>query len=246
MENLDRIKRKIAKLMNLAAGTSNEHEAKNAMIKAAKLMNKFHVSGDNAWDNTIVQVEKLFGVRKLAKSHEKKLFWAICASMGVYGLYRSCTKPHKEWIDGQQYLYGGTPCKFICVGHPSDIEICWYMFEVCLSQVQTQTKTYGEGKKLKRTQLNDYAMGLVYGLSARFKAMQETSNDVIGTGLVPVDTRREDAKFYYDENGGTSTSGKMTLRNSDFLQAGVKDAKEIRVNTAVGGETKTNKTLRLS
>lgn len=41
MENLDSIKSKIAKLLNLAERASNEHEAASAMSKARKLMDKY-------------------------------------------------------------------------------------------------------------------------------------------------------------------------------------------------------------
>lgn len=41
MEDLDRIKSKVAKLMNLAEKSSNEHEAANAMSKARSLMDKY-------------------------------------------------------------------------------------------------------------------------------------------------------------------------------------------------------------
>ena len=186
---------------------------------------------------------RAFGTRKIAKAHEKKLFWAICESMGVYGLCVSSSKAYEYW---NGYCYVKEPaiaCKFKLVGHPSDIDIAWYMFEVCLTQVQNQTTVFGQGKKLKRSQLNDYAMGLVYGLSGRFKSMQSQCNEV-GTGLVPVDTRTVDAKAFYMAEGGKSKSGTVTVRNNDFLKSGVKDAKDIRINAGV--ETaKTNKTMRL-
>ena len=241
--DMDRIKRKIAKLMNLAAGTSNEHEADNAMRKAGSLMNKFHVDSTDGWDKKIVIAEKAFGTRKIAKAHEKKLFWSICESVGVYGLHTSSQKAYTYW-DGFAYVNAdGVPCKFKLVGHPSDIDIAWYMFEVCLSQVQKQTTIYGQGKKLKRSQLNDYAMGLVFGLSARFKSMKSKCNEV-GTGLVPVDTRKDDAEAFYAVEGGKVKSSSMTIRNNDFLHSGVNDAKDIRVNAGVE-TTKPNKTLRL-
>lgn len=226
---LDRMKRKISKLMNLASGTSNEGEASNAMRHAANLMKKFHISEGECSNETIVTVNKQMEGRKIAKAHETKLFWAISRSMGVYGIY----SPASAWRN--------EPCHFICVGHPTDIELSWYMFIVCLGKVKEQTTVYSQGKKLKRSELNDYAMGLVFGLARRFSVLREECNNVeSGTGMVPVDTRWSDAKSSYKCK---TKSSALKIRNSDHLINGVDDSKDIKIHSAVSGNQRHDETL---
>lgn len=59
MENLDSIKSKIAKLMNLAERATNEHEAASAMSKARKLMDKYDLQQVDILEHNGQKVEML-------------------------------------------------------------------------------------------------------------------------------------------------------------------------------------------
>ncbi len=238
MADLERIKRKIAKLMNLASGTSNEHEAKNAMMKAARLMNSFHIKEGEATTNPMVSVAKNFGDRKTAKAYEQKLFFNICASMGVFALYTCARNPIKR---KGKIIHEGIPCKFTLTGHDCDVSVAWYMFEVCVEKIAEQTKSYRSGKNMTRSETNDYSAGLVLGLCRRFLLMKKSCDEQsIGTGLVPVDTREKDAEDFYNASGGIgyTESKALKTRPSEHTGAGIQDADSIRIDPAVNGESK--------
>lgn len=246
--NLDRVKRKISKLMNLANGTSNEHEAMNAMRKAAALMASYHVQ-EGDLTGGIIEVKKFFfdinqttlKGRTTAKQSEKLLFWGIAESMGVYGLYQPAWQGDKNW-DGTWYS-DPKPCSFNMVGRSSDIEIAWYMFEVCLTKMHQQVKDYklarkAAGEAIKPSEANDYMNGLTRGLRARFSAMAKADIPE-GKGLVPVDTRVEEGKEWYAENGGKTGTSKVSVRNNGHLHSGVSDSSKITINQGVNGGSNT-------
>lgn len=69
-QNLDRIKLKIAKLLNLAEKASNEHEAANAMSKARALM--------DAYDLSQIEIIDVAGVaREFLKAEGSRAFAAV-------------------------------------------------------------------------------------------------------------------------------------------------------------------------
>ncbi len=234
IEKIDRIKRKVAKLMALANNTSNANEADSAMRKAAILMANYHVAeGDVANNNIIKVIKPFFKGRKNAMSNEKQLFWAIAGNMGVYGLYNSATKPD-DWNVG-------SPCHFTLVGNACDIEIAWYMFELCNNQIIELAKQFRrEHPNAKQSDANDYKMGITLGLKGRFIAMAKTELPE-GTGLVPVDARWDDAKQWYEDEGNKAKTTSLSLRQNDHLRQGNKDSSKVHLNAGVKGKGQTKR-----
>ena len=235
---LDRIKRKIAKLMALAHNTKNEHEAESAMRKAAALMASFHVSEGDLEKAEIVKRVKYFkGNRKTCKSAEKLLYHYIGNSLGVYSLYRSSTRPNYWNPDGE-------PCRFTLVGYEADIEVSWYLFETCLNQIKQQVRAYRQDNPdLKRTAYNDYEAGLCTGLCKRFIKLSKTEVPE-GKGLVPVDARVKDAEQWYLDEGNTVSKGRgVAVRNNRHSQNGHTDSAKIQINQGVSTTQKGKQAL---
>lgn len=229
-QDINRIKRKVAKLMALADNTSNEHEASSAMRKAALLMANYHVEAGDLNEAKIVMVKKpFFKGRKLAMANEQKLFWAIAENMGVYGLYYPATRPN--------YYNVAKPCHFELIGNASDIEITWYLFEICNNQIINLAKAFRQQYTSARAdEVNDYKMGLTIGLKNRFVIMGKTDLPK-GKGLVPVDNRYALAEQHYNEiEQGKSTNTSIKVRQNDHLRQGANDSKNIHLNAGVNGE----------
>jgi hypothetical protein len=233
-QEINRIKRKVAKLMALADNTSNKHEADSAMRKAAILMANYHVEAGDLNDNKIVLVKKpFFKGRKLAMANEQKLFWSIAENMGVYGLYHPATRP--------TYFRDAGVCHFELVGNECDIEIAWYLFEICNNQIINLAKAFRQQYTSARAdEVNDYKMGLTLGLKKRFILMGKTEMPA-GKGLVPVDNRHDLAKLYYQEAGRKSTSSSLEVRQNDHLRQGANDSKNIHLNAGVKGASGTKR-----
>jgi hypothetical protein len=235
-KKIDRIKRKVSKLLALAMGTSNKHEADNALKKAAALMASYHVSEGDLSSPIIVVRKHFSNGRKMAMAAELLLFHGICKNMGVYSLYRTTTR-ETEYTHGE-------PCQFSLVGNACDIEIAWYMFETCLNQMVIETKAYrlkgkANGETITRAMANDYKNGLAIGLCYRFEKMAKADIPA-GKGLVPVDTRRNDAGAWYLDNvGGVSKGCGLSMRNSSHRHDGQRDSKNIRINAGVNHSSKT-------
>ena len=244
-EKIDKIKRKVSKLMALANGTSNEHEANSAMIKAAKLMASYHVSeGDLNASNIIIAKKSFTNGRFMAKISDKILMQGICTSMGVFCLYTTATKA--VYNHRTEKFNEGTPCVFTLTGNECDIEIAWYMFESCLNQVSDLAKTYRAINKLGGAATNDYSTGLVSGIVGRFKQMAKADIPE-GTGLVPVDTRQQQARDHYDTNSGRGyKSNSVSVRNNNHMKQGGDDSHQVRFNAGVNGaKTTSTSTKRL-
>lgn len=238
IDKIERIKRKVAKLMALAMGTTNKHEAKNAMIKAARFMAKYHVS-ENDLDGKIISVEKCFtNGRVQAKSVEHSLFDGICESMGVFGLYASYTRATS--------FRRARPCIFTLTGNETDILIAWYMFETCLNQIKIEAKKYRAQGGINIKAVNDYEAGLCLGVIARFSTMAKTDIQVAGGfGLVTVDARHYEAEQWYKDSGKTFSMSNTNVRNTSHLTQGRNDSGNIRVNAGINGGRNCGKTMRL-
>ena len=243
-DNLERMKRKIEKLLALSHNTSNEHEANNAMDKASKLMEKYHVETGDLKGSGIVKISKtLSNAGAYYSSGEKFLMNAICKSMGVYMLVQKGRR--------KGYYQPAIKPRFLLIGNESDIEIAWYMFEQSFNQIRIESMDYKQFEMLKGHKVtvkanNDYKIGLCNGLIMRFNLMTARSkerNKEAGTGMVTVDSRYNDAEMWFLNQGGRVKNTSISTRQNSYTDAGMKDSDRIRLNAGVKNQ---NKTMRLS
>ena len=117
MDALGKIKSKYRKLLRLAVGSANEHEAANAMLKAAKLLQKWHLDEQDLEDDDkkIVSIK----VHGIISKGEHSLLTGIARSNGVCAVYRSTR--------GAEY--------FQLAGIEVDIQIVQWVYEVSLEKM---------------------------------------------------------------------------------------------------------------
>jgi len=226
---MNKIKEKIQKLMALAEGATNEHEAASAMSKAIGLMQKYQIEHTDLNKPVIVTVETKHTKQKFSSS-DANLWGYITRAIGVYYVYRQGGNGDK----GINYL----------TGLECDIELCIYIYEVIMRQINNKTAAYKKQKCLTTRQANSYRLGLVYGFGQRFveqnkEAQQnapiQISSTGQATGLVSISTKIKQAEdFFLLDNEEPETSSRRS-NGAGYGSAGVRDSSDISYNKGVKG-----------
>jgi hypothetical protein len=194
---MENYKEKIKKLLALSE-SPNEHEAKEALLKAKQLMMEHKVVESDLVDKKEMDVKKV-------------------KSTIMYSTRRDPWVPLLAGILAQNYL-----CKVVMLrdqgkqtktvsfwGLADDVEICTKIFEYAVDCIQSECKRI---KKLnadctvltRNAMCNGYAVGFISGLDAAFKEQEESNK--AKWGVVPK----------MSENVAHSTDGLKRCRSSSL------------------------------
>lgn len=216
---MQRVKDKIAKLMALSE-SGNEFEAESALKKAIALMQKHQIEQGDIHKAEVITETKQHTHVKLNVNYTK-LMLGIARQNGVFFVY----------VNGSY----GRKAKFILTGNAADIEVTWYFYETARAQIDAKTNIWKRENRQGAKAGNQYRQGLVIGYTQRFKKMMSVVTaeaKEAGTGLIPVDTRLDDAETFYRAKGKKL---KNDNRTAIYNRAGIADSADLKINKGING-----------
>lgn len=240
MEDLSRIKIKIAKLMNLAEKAANEHEAANAMAKARAYMDKYDLEQAD-----IIEVD---GVAKEFLAAAATRAFKTCPSFVQY-----LAVAVAKFNDCQAVFEGGHPINFkknnnrVHIygniiqfrGYKHDVEVALDMFarlngtinrlckEWLIETGHTGRYPVGIGSKFKEGAVDSINKFLA---EAQIERQKLTTSS--GTGLVLLKGEAV-AKYFGEANYGTAKHKEMTPEQTAAYFSGVIRGKSVEIHKKV-------------
>lgn len=237
-QELDRIKQKIQKLLNLAEKAANEHEAANAMAKARALMDKYELSQFDTLDMGGVDVKftRALATRFFAAIPEYLRFLPVaiaqlndCQTQMVWGEVTYKKKPGERYKMGKAIEFRGMV---------NDVELAVDMFTRLIGAVNRLCAEYFERQgyvgKYPVGLGTKYKTGAIISLAARIeeltkeRANLKTSN---GTGLMVVKGAAV-AEYFGDVEYGRSVpraAKNLDDEESMAFHSGREDANKINI-----------------
>lgn len=210
---------KIKKLLALSE-SSNENEAKSAMLKAQKLLIKHKLSMievKNYKLNKSDVKEKITNITFTKAKWKGELADIIADNFGCYCYYKT---------------RGTNIVTFL--GRDEDITVCNIVYEYAIDCIKSSVKrlkyNYVKNRKSTKGLENDFAMGFLIGLSANFEDQKEKNQE---WGLVLVKDKEvmdayENINFKNSLNVNSSFQG----HNEAYL-AGEKEGNQFSVSDKI-------------
>lgn len=204
-------KEKIKKLLALSK-SSNEHEAKAALLKARELMAEHKISMSDTME---VDKRIMEALMKDATYNSRKNPW-MSKLAKVIATNNCCSRAC--------YIPRGSRTRTIVfIGFPDDVKICTEIFLYALECIKSKekelrknTKTYAEGSQLYR----DYGMGFVKGLEEAYAEQ----NKEFGWGLVL--SVPNEVTDYVNQNTSKKSIKSKTNKSSEAYASGIEDGKD--------------------
>lgn len=208
LEELQRIKERIAKLLAMAKDASSPNEAAIAAQRARALMDKYQIDEYDVSEATPQQFGSDDATRAFAAIpyHIDILSVAVaryndCQSVKVEDIvtYRQAGKARLNSRDGRSTKNIG--CKIVFRGYKDDVELAKQMLERLLQNIDQLCKAYMQANHPGKYNVRiggEYKTGAARALISKFKEMtaeREQLTSSAGTSLVVVKSQRVDEHF---------------------------------------------------
>lgn len=204
-------KEKIKKLLALSE-SSNEHEAKAALLKARELMAEHKISMSDTM-NVDKRIMKAFMENDSFNSRRNPWMYDLARVIAN----NNCCKEAACIPDGSRSRI------VMFIGFPDDVKVCTEIFLYALECIKSKekelrknTKTYAEGSQLYR----DYGMGFVKGLE---EAYAEQNKEFGWSLVLSVPNKITD---YVNQNTSKKSMKNNTRKSSEAYSSGVEDGKD--------------------
>ncbi|WVR18112.1 hypothetical protein JXVLWARM_CDS_0061 [Burkholderia phage Bm1] len=188
MDDINKIKDRIAKLLAMAADTSSPEEAAIAMQRARRLMDKHQIDEAQMRGFRDALAEKEYSNVWHGKKYKYRPRWMVILAYAV-AQYNDC----QQWISGDRILFRG---------FADDVAMTTQMFDRLCAQVDSWCKLYmksiGEGSHYKASIGNPYKFGMAQRIIAKLNALRterDQITDGTGSSLVMVKTELVAKKF---------------------------------------------------
>lgn len=237
--DINKLKKKIKHLLDLAANAGTKEEAATAAGMAERLAEKhrlniaeLEITGEI--DAEDVTGDSLYSENSTSK-WKSKLANALCIFNGCKAIYISKS-------DLRTFRKKGGQINIF--GRPSDIEIVKYLYAYLSVEIERLAKTNTKRQNLSRGEAkgysNAYKMGAVEGVYIQLKeAQQEARKEATSTALAVVDKRANDAEQYMKtihKNVVKAPHARFT--NVKGFLDGKEAGKNIHLGKSIGGDTK--------
>ena len=195
---------KIKKLLALAE-SSNEHEAKAALLKAKELMAEHKLSEMDVKDAGKKEVKEILLEGMQASTRYNP--WIIPLSPVIGENY--CCKAFNNKYSGKQLRTIGF------VGFEEDVQICEHVFRYAVNCVESKLKEIKKenscyNARYRKKLCDGYGYGFMIGVQEAFEKQQE-ENEEKGWGLVMVMPQEvvEHVKDFKTENFNKNAGSKL-------------------------------------
>jgi ACT domain-containing protein len=225
---MDKIKNKIKSLLNLSM-SENKHEADLAMKRALELMNRNNLTRDE-----INQQE--FVCKRIELKYKR-------TPAHILILHDRIGK-----LSGCLFTFGGHKGenqRGLITGRERDVENAIYLISFLEREVENKSKEYASNlnKRLKtinkKKRIKSFKTGFIYSVVERLESDKSAffNTDCSGA-IVPVDTRADEAREYFELNIGALFGhiAKTKLDHSAKADGAVVGQK-INLNVAVSGQS---------
>jgi hypothetical protein len=236
---MEKVMKRVQKLLNLADGNQNENEAQAALLKAQKMMaeNNISMSDVNLLDTTPKkEVGEASGAWMKIQWFHKAVASVIADNFRCYWFYRS-------W-NGKS--------KLVFMGLKADAELAQMMFDFAILAVEYNADEYvKEQRQLRYIRdskgiKTDYMKGFIRGLSEKFKeqskmkVQQETTDEQgvtttkevsMALVLVKDDALVEAHKAMKLRKGSTTQGGRTSAGDTGAYNAGKEKGKKFEASS---------------
>ena len=224
-EEQSRILEKVKKLMALATNNPEANEAKTAMEVAGKLLAQYDLSMEMVREG---QKENRFSTQEVPIFIDRNKHWEgqLCTILA-------------EVFNCKVFRWVGKDTKYswCFVGEPHNVEICiWY-----LKYLRLQISKKAEERYNKSRDRESYALGMISTLAKRLREMNQSRKESMteNSKAIALRTSKELDNFFaqmrYDLGLVTRKSNRRY--DSNALENGVKDGKNLSLNRPVKGGT---------
>lgn len=175
MEDLERIKGKIAKLLALAESGCNEHEAANAAAKARAYMDKYQIEAADLGDSSPTeQIEEVAHGFSTARWPTWKQTLAVRVAT-----VNDCFVVFQRNGGGRVLVFQG---------FSSDVNLCLQMYDYLVGTVNQMAEVYRTARNAFMAEVNCYREGLGSTISKRLQDIADNRKRecITGTGTALV------------------------------------------------------------
>ena len=206
---MDNYKEKIKKLLALA-GSSNEHEAKAAMLKAREIMGRYKLTEADLEEK---RNQKIKTVHTGFIFTSRTDFWMGDLKEVIAENY--CCKAVIDLVTKQKME--------VCfVGFEDDVEICEEVFRYAVNTVHHYTSQIKKNKKLSATEIRyanlNYGLGFAEGCKEAFADQGEENWGLVM--VVPQDVKDELLRIVEGERATTVYYSKKSEQYSKGFEDG--------------------------
>lgn len=225
---VDRIIRRVNKLLALAEDNSSVEESQTAFLQAQQMMVKYGVDPS---DLDISEESKR--VLEKSGSDYKRLFWweRRLASI-VAKNFRCKNYINNKYIEGKKQVQR----RIMFMGRDEDVNLAREMYKLAREATLFYTKCYMQQNDLKESSVkNDYILGFVDGLEEKFEDQINSQSQEWGLVLVvPKDVEER----YKKEVTGTLYHKIPDVNSDEHYSEGYEDGNAIDYtkSTVKGGE----------
>lgn len=230
-EDIQRIKDKIAKLLNLSESQVNEHEATNAARKARILMDKHQLS--------IFDIERGESSESLVASvasdySSRWPLWKTSIAIAIAELNDCICDFHcKIELNSRRF---SRAIRF--KGFESDVELSGSLFYFILDVIEEHAERYRETGAFAKM-VNHYREAMAQRIRERLDEIRESRESVYieskGTSLIVVKSQMVESEFGKKKYKTVNIEGRIQEAASDRLLAearikGRRDAESVEIN----------------
>lgn len=214
---------KIKKLLALSE-SSNEHEAKLAMLKAQELLVKHKISLKEIEEHRDINVmEGKTNITFRQGKWKAKLAGVIAENFGCY-----------------HFFYTNKTHAIVFMGKNEDVAVCTIVLEYAIDCINSVVKKlryeYSKDGYSTKGLEGDYALGFIEGLEYAFEKQKQANQE---WGLILVKDKEVVEAYKQKEFGGSlNTSTKLQGFNDVYFQ-GVEDGKKFSISDKIAGEGET-------
>ncbi|WMM26685.1 DUF2786 domain-containing protein [Tissierella sp. MB52-C2] len=211
---------RIKKLLALSE-SSNEYEAKSAMLKAQELLVKHKISLKEIEEHKDINViEGKTNITFRQGKWKGKLASVVAENFGCYHFYRT-NKTHT----------------IVFMGKDEDVTVCRIVLEYAIDCIVSMVKKLRyqyskEGYSTKGLE-NDYALGFIEGLNKAFEKQKEVNQE---WGLVLVKDQAVIDEYNNMEFKRTINSNTKFQGFGDVYYQGVEDGENFSISGRITGE----------
>lgn len=211
---------RIQKLLALSE-SSNEHEAKIAMLKAQELLIKHKLSLKEIEDHKDINViENRTNVTFTKAKWKGQLADVIAENFGCYCFFRT----HKTH-------------EIVFIGRDEDVTVCIIVLEYAIDCINSVVKKlryeYSKDGYSTKGLENDYALGFIEGLNKAFEKQKETNQE---WGLILVKDQAVIDKYNNIEFERTINIYTKFQGFGDVYYQGVEDGSHFSISDRIAGE----------
>lgn len=236
MQNLDKIRTKIAALLKKnAENGATESEANAAMVIAARLMEEHSITMDDIENKTVSSQDfiKATAGEKAGTTHPVDQF--VVASIAAYTdtkVWRA-----KSWANMGPTGRRNTDAIITFYGYSVDVELAIYIREICKSAMETEWWKYAETlpRGSRRVQRKSFMIGMALRLRDRLQELKkENTQKGNSTDLVVIKNQLVEIAFKEHLNLDIKPNNKViTYREGNAFEAGQEAAENVKFNRTV-------------